>query len=116
MPTGYLKRLIERASDSLARDVYQRILMDRRAAQGQLALHGTVPTWEDIAARAVEEAILTREEATEILAEVRKAGGVRLATNRFGMLGKRGSHQGVDRADDSREDASHGPSEKANGE
>ncbi len=116
MPTGYLKRVIERASDPLARDVYQRILMDRRAAQGQMALHGTVPTWEDIAARAVEEAILTREEATEFLAEVRKAGGVRLATNRFGMLGKRGSHQGVDRADDSREDASHGPSEKANGE
>ncbi len=68
MPAEFLKRVIERASDSLARDVYQRILVERRAAQGQMALPGTVPTWEDIAARAVAEAILTREEGIQFLA------------------------------------------------
>ncbi|MBI2457073.1 MAG: hypothetical protein HYV46_13180 [candidate division NC10 bacterium] len=71
MPHELLKRIIERASDSLAESVYLRMLMDRRAVRGQLHLRGTVPTWEDIVTRAVKEATLTREEATRLLAEAR---------------------------------------------
>ena len=116
MPAEFLKRVIERASDSLARDVYQRILVERRAAQGQMALPGTVPTWEDIAARAMAEAILARGEGIRFLAEVRRTGGVGLAISRRGVLGKQSSRQGVDRTDDPLQDTSHGASEMANSE
>lgn len=67
MPHELLKRIIEQASHSLAEGVYLRMLMDRRAAGGQLPLCGTVPTWEDLLARAVEEATLTEEEAGRLL-------------------------------------------------
>ena len=67
MPQELLKRIIEQASDSLAGSVYQRMLMDRRAARGQLPLRGTVATWEDIVGRGVDEATLTRKEATRLL-------------------------------------------------
>jgi len=43
MPQELLKRIIEQASDSLAGSVYQRMLMDRRAARGQLPLRGRSP-------------------------------------------------------------------------
>jgi hypothetical protein len=116
MPAELLNRVIERASDSLAKDVYQRILVERRAAQGQMALHGVVPTWEDIAARAVAEAILTREEGTRFVTDVRKTGGVGISISRRGVLGKQSSRQGVDRTGEARGDTSHGASEKAKGE
>ncbi|OGB94057.1 MAG: hypothetical protein A3G35_09865 [candidate division NC10 bacterium RIFCSPLOWO2_12_FULL_66_18] len=67
MPQELLKRIIEHASDSLARNVYRRMLMVRRAARGQLPLRGTVATWEDIVGRGVDEATLTRKEATRLL-------------------------------------------------
>lgn len=116
MPGELLKRVIERASDPLAEDVYQRILLDRRAAQGQLALHGTVPTWEEITARAMEEVILTRDEAAAFLAQVRDARGAVIAIRRRGVRGKGGSRQGTDRADVPREDASHEAPEKSSSE
>ncbi|HSC70128.1 MAG TPA: hypothetical protein VLH58_02165 [Candidatus Methylomirabilis sp.] len=112
MPAEFLKRVIERASDSLAKDVYQRILLERRAAQGQMALHGTVPTWEDIAARAVAEAILTWEEGTRFVAEVQRTGGAKIAIGRRGVREKGGSRQGATPADESLEDSSSGKPEK----
>lgn len=83
MPHELLKRIIERASDSLAESVYLRMLMDRHAVRGQLHLRGTVPTWEDIVTLAVKEATLTREEATRLLAEARSG---RFAGVTFGRL------------------------------
>ena len=116
MPGELLKRVIERASDHLAENVYQRILLDRHAAQGQLALYGAVPTWEEIASRAVEEAILTRNEATALLEEVRNIRGAKIAIRRLGARGKGGSRQDTDRADVPRENASNDPSEKSSSE
>lgn len=116
MPAEILKRVIERASDSLAKDVYQRILAERRAAQGQMALHGTVPSWEDIAVRAVAEAILTREEGTRFVTEVRRTGGAGIAIRRRGVRGKRGGRPGTDPADEPREDASQEGSGKSSSE
>ncbi len=87
MPGELLKRVIERASDHLAGNVYQRILLDRHAAQGQLALDRVVPTWEEIASRAVEEAILTRDEAATFVAVVRDTRSARIAIRRRGARG-----------------------------
>jgi hypothetical protein len=107
MPGEFLRRVIERASDHLAESVYQRILLDRHAAQGQLALDGAVPTWEQIASRAVEEAILTRDEAATFLAVVRDTRGARIAIRRRGARGKGGSRRETDRADGLREGATN---------
>ncbi len=96
MPQELLKRIIEQASDSLAGRVYQRMLMDRRAVRGQLHLHGTVATWEDILTRAVKEATLTREEATRLLAEARSG---RFAGVTFGRV-RASSRQAADRSPD----------------
>lgn len=116
MPGDLLKRVIERASDHLAGNVYQRILLDRHAAQGQLALYGAVPAWEEIASRTVEEAILTRDEAAAFLAEVRNIRGAKIAIRRRGVRGKGGSRQDTDRADVPREDAPNDTSEKSTSE
>jgi hypothetical protein len=116
MPGELVKRVIERASDDLAEDVYQRILLDRRAAQGQLALTGPVPTWEEIATRAVEEAILSRDEAAAFLAVVRDTRGARIAIRRRGARGKTGGRGGTDRADVPRGDASEDASGKSSSE
>jgi hypothetical protein len=116
MPADFLKRVIERASDSLVKDAYQRILVERRAAQGQVALPGTVPTWEEIAARAVAEAILTQEEGALFVAEVRRTGGEGAPISRRGVLRKQSTRQGLDRTGGDREDTSRGASEKAKSE
>ena len=116
MPGELLKRVIERASDHLAGYVYQRTLLDRHAAQGQLALYGAVPTWEEIASRAVEEAILTRDEAAAFLEEVRDIRGTRIAIRRRGARGKGGSRQDTDRTDVPREGATNDTSEKSGNE
>lgn len=80
MPDDLLKRIIEQASDSLAEDVYQRILVDRRAERGQMALHGVVSAWEELAARAEAEGILNQEEATRLVA---RAQGRRFSAMRL---------------------------------
>lgn len=74
MPHTLLKRIIEHASDSTVRDVYIRILGDRRAERGPGAPPETIPSWEQIAARVVDEGVLTREEASRLLAGVKKGG------------------------------------------
>jgi hypothetical protein len=116
MPGELLKRVIERASDHLAGDVYQRTLLDRHAAQGQLALYGAVPTWEEIASRAVEEAILSRDEATAFLDEVRDIRSAKIAILRRGARKKAGSRQDVDRVDVPREGAPNDTSENPSSE
>jgi hypothetical protein len=113
MPGELLKRVIEQASDHLAENVYQRILLDRHAAQGQLPLDGAVPTWEEIASRAVEEAILTQDEAATFVTVVRDTRGARIAIRRPGPRGKGGSRQDTDRADVSRERATNHTSEES---
>ncbi len=97
MPHELLKRIIEQASDSLAGSVYQRMLMDRRAARGQLPLRGTVPTWEEIVARAVGEATLSREEATRLLAEVRDGRFAGVTFRRASSSGRRAANRTPDR-------------------
>ena len=116
MPGDLLKRVIERASDRLAETVYQRILLDRHAAQEQLALYGAVPTWEEIAARAAEEAIFPRDETAAFLAEARDICGAKIAIRRRGVRGKGGSRQDTDRADVPRESASSDTPEKSSSE
>jgi len=71
MASGLLTRLIEGASDSLARAIYQRILDDRRITTGQALPSGAPTTWERIVASALDERILDRKEAGELLAEMR---------------------------------------------
>jgi hypothetical protein len=97
MPRELLKRIIEQASDSLAGSVYQRMLMDRRAARGQLPLRGTVPTWEEIVARAVGEATLSREEATRLLGEVRDGRLTRAMFATVRSSGRRAAKRTPDR-------------------
>ncbi len=99
MPQELLKRIIEQASDSLAGSVYQRMLMDRRPPRGQLPLRGTVPTWEEIVARAVGEATLSREEATRLLAEVRDGRFAGVTFRRARSSGRRAAKRTPDRTD-----------------
>ncbi len=99
MPRELLKRIIEQASDSLAGRVYQRMLMDRRPPRGQLPLRGTAPTWEDIVAHAMEEAILTREEAARLLAEVRDGRLTRAIFATVRSSGRRAAKRTPDRTD-----------------
>ncbi|OGB94797.1 MAG: hypothetical protein A2Z31_09795 [candidate division NC10 bacterium RBG_16_65_8] len=70
MASGLLTRLIEGASDSLARAIYRRILDDRRAAKGQALPSGVSATWEQIVASAMEERVLDPTEATALLVEM----------------------------------------------
>lgn len=113
MPQELLKRIIEHASDSLARNVYRRMLMDRRAARGQLPLRGTVPTWEDIVARAVDEATLTRKEATRLLVEVRDGWFGEGTFGRMRSTGRGAANRTPDRTDGRRKSVRQGPRGKA---
>lgn len=115
MPDDLFKRIIEQASDSLADDVYRRILADRRAERGQTTLPGMVSPWEDIAARAVEEGILNDEEASRLVvrAQGRQLSGIRVRRRGSGGRGIRRAPDREDRGDDARRDATETPREGA---
>jgi hypothetical protein len=71
MVSGLFARLIERASDLLASAIYQRILDDRRTGTRQSAPAGAPTTWKQILTWAMQERILDRAEARELLGEIR---------------------------------------------
>jgi len=71
MVSRVLTRLIERASDFLASAIYQRILDDRCIGTRHATLPGASATWKQILAWALEERILDRTEARELLSEMR---------------------------------------------
>ncbi len=72
MPDALLKQLIERASDSLADLVYQRLVEDRRRMSGQADSSGSAPAWDQIAVLAVQESTFTQAEADELLRKLQE--------------------------------------------
>jgi hypothetical protein len=80
-----LRKIIERGSDDLARAVYDRLRADRLAkpgAKGAQREPPAAPTWQALAARAVNERTVTPEEAFSLVQEaderLRVAGSRRL--------------------------------------
>jgi hypothetical protein len=78
-----LRTLIERGSDELARDLYDRLCADRVARPGAKHASGErilAPTWQDLAAQALKERTLTPDEALPLVQDAvardRVAGSV----------------------------------------
>jgi hypothetical protein len=87
----FLRTLIERGSDDLARGCFERLRADRVTrleATGALQEPSIAPSWQDLAKRAVFERLLTPEDAMSL---VRDALGAPEARNSVGA-GKRLRH------------------------
>jgi len=65
-----VKRLIAQASDELIRAIYQRIIADQGREPFHRGGEEGLESWEELIARAFNEGVLHREEASQLLEEM----------------------------------------------
>lgn len=65
-----VKRLIAQASDDLIRAIYRRVVVDQGGEPFHRGGEEGLESWEELIARAFNEGVLHREEASQLLEEM----------------------------------------------